>query len=103
MGSEANKNQKRQYLAGALGLGFIFTAVWAVLLIFVPASPVLTIIDYIMYVMSVFLIALPGNSVLGLYLTRRHIQVVLAAAVWVFWTFGIRFFLMWLLGMIITT
>jgi hypothetical protein len=100
MNSGQEKGQKRQYLLGVLGLGLIFTAVWAALLAFVPPSDVLTIIDYVMYFMSLFVIAFPTNAVLKLYITKSYYPAVIAAAVWALWTFGLRFLFMWLMGML---
>lgn len=100
MFSSNEKGQKRQFLTGVLGLGLIFTAVWSALLAFVPSSPVLTIIDYVMYFMSVFVIALPTHTVLKFYIRNSTYTLVAAAVVWAVWTFGMRFLFMWLLGMV---
>lgn len=100
MNFSGEKIQKSQYLIGVLGLGLFFTAIWAGLLAFVPPSAILTILNYVMYFMSLAVIALPTHTVLKLYIKSRINAVIAAAVVWAVWTFGVRFFFVWLIVMI---
>jgi len=99
MNSKDEITQKRQYLLGVLGLGLIFSLAWAVFLTFVPPSQVLTLINYLMYFMSVFVIAFPTHSVLKLYFAKSYYAAILVALAWALWTFGVRTFFEWILGM----
>jgi hypothetical protein len=100
MNSDDEKGERQQLLNKVIGLGLIYTLAWASLLAFVPSSPVLTIIDYVMYFMSVFVIALPTHTVLKFYIRNSTYTLVAAAVVWAVWTFGMRFLFIWLLGMV---
>jgi hypothetical protein len=100
MNLNGEKGQKGLYLTGVLGLGLFFTAIWSALLAFVPPSAILTILNYVMYFMSVFVVALPTHTVLKLYIRKSTYAVIAAALVWAVWTFGIRFLFVWLLTLI---
>ena len=100
MNFSGEKVKRSQYLTGVLGLGLFFTAIWAGLLAFVPPSAILTILNYVMYFMSLAVIALPTHTVLKLYIRKPVYAVIAAAAIWAVWTFGVRYLFVWLLVMI---
>ena len=97
MSPEVDKEQRRSLVLGAFGLGIIFAAVWAVALVFFPPGQILTIVDYTMYFVSIFIVGLPTFSVLRLYI-RAFYSAILAFVIWTMWVFGVKMLFVWVIS-----
>ena len=84
-------------MLGVLGLGLIFTVVWAAAAVVIPPGQLFTIINYVMYFASLFIVGLPTYGVLRLFLKQSY-SVILAVIIWAIWIFGVKTLFVWLIG-----
>jgi hypothetical protein len=82
---------------GVLGLGLIFTAAWAAAAVVIPPGQLFTIINYVMYFASLFIVGLPTYGVLRLFF-RQTYSIILAVIIWAIWIFGVKYLFVWLIG-----
>ncbi len=99
MQPQIDKSQRRLYTLGIIGLGLIFTAVWAAALVFIPAGQILTVMNYAMYFVSLTIVGTPSFAVLQLYTSKRN-AIIGAVVAWVVWVFGVRYLFILLLSAI---
>ena len=90
MNQQTDPKQKRKFLFAVFGLGLIFTLLWSMVLAFVPPGQALNIINWLLYFMSVSIIALPTFAVLKLSVGLVY-SIALAVVIWAIWVFGVKY------------